>query len=90
MRDTVDKEAVDNMLRAIIMGDTTITADIMEGITDTITGDMHRTEQPSGSFSVGPLLEAFTVHSGGLITLCPYLQPITTPTMNSPILPPGT
>ena len=73
------------------MVDTFVEATIMEGvimvaIADTITEGMHPEVPYSELFSVDSLLEASTVHSGGLSMRYPYLLPTMTRTTNFLIL----
>lgn len=77
---------VEVMLRHSIMEDTIILGDIMEATICTIIGDTPQAEQPSGFSLAEWLSEVYTVHTGGLITLCQCLRTIMTPIINIPIL----
>ena len=80
------RDIVEAMFGHSITEDTTIPEAIMEAIRCTIRQAMPHVAQLLGSFLVGRLLEASTVHSGGRTMPYPYLPPITIHTISIPIL----
>jgi hypothetical protein len=65
------------------LAEVAIMADLITvAILDTITGGMHQEGPYSELFSVEWLLEASSVHTGGLTTRYRYLQPIMLHTIN--------